>query len=37
MHTKYVLLTFSGDHKDENHVRVLTNKLMDLGKLHIDI
>ncbi len=36
MPTKYVLPTFSGDHKDENHVRVLTNRLMDLEKMHID-
>jgi hypothetical protein len=36
MPTKYVLPTFYGDHKDENHVRVLTNRLMDLEKLHID-
>jgi hypothetical protein len=30
MPTKYVLLAFSGEHKDENHFRVLTNRLMDL-------
>jgi hypothetical protein len=36
MPTKYNLLAFSGDHKDENHVKVFTNRLMHLEKLHID-
>jgi hypothetical protein len=31
MPKKYVLSTFNGDHKDENHVRILTNKLR-IGK-----
>jgi hypothetical protein len=27
------MLTFSGDHRDANHVKVLTNKLIKLEKL----
>jgi len=33
MPTKYVLLTFSGDYRNANPIRVLTNILKDLEKL----
>jgi hypothetical protein len=29
--------TFNGDHIDANHVRLFTNKLTNLEKLHINI
>jgi hypothetical protein len=31
------MLTISGDHIEANHVRVFTNKLINLEKLHINI
>jgi hypothetical protein len=36
MPIKYVLLTFSGDHKDANPMKVLTNRLIKLEKLQND-
>jgi len=33
MPIEYVMSSFNGDHKDVNHVRVLTNKLIELEKL----
>ncbi len=33
MPIKYVLLAFSGDHRDANPIRVFINKLIDLEKL----
>jgi hypothetical protein len=32
MSTKDILLTFSGDHRNANPIRVLTNRLIELGE-----
>jgi hypothetical protein len=37
MPTKYVMLTFNGDHKNANPIRVLTNRLKELEKLQTKI
>ncbi len=34
--TKYVMSTFSGDHKNVNLIKIFTNRLIDLEKLHIN-
>jgi hypothetical protein len=36
MPTIYVMLTFSGDHKDANIVKIFINQLTKLKKLHND-
>ncbi len=36
MPTKYILLIIDNDHKEGNHVRVLTSRILELKKLQED-